>query len=122
MTDSDDESPIPHEPLKTYAKSQTPEMYDGEEMWASDETIENLDSKLRELAQILWKNAAEKRAKSGMRTVQPEDIDEAFDELMYSHGLLKEAANEMQRLQWEFEDTAEKSPAIERMSNRDRDE
>jgi len=118
MPDEEDEDeeegygPVRSSKLKDYAKNQTPEMYDGEEMWANDEAIALLEQQLLEVARYVWTAAAEETWRNGRRTVKPEEIDTAFNELLHPQNVLQEAANEMQTLRWRFLDVAEESPAI----------
>lgn len=116
MPEEDDEEegygPIRSSKLKDYAKSQTPEMYDGEEMWANNEAIALLEQQLLEVARHVWTAAAEETRRDGRRTVKPNEIDTAFNELLHPQNVLQEAANEMQTLRWRFLDVAEESPAI----------
>lgn len=117
MTEEEDEEegygPIRSSKLKEYAKSQTPELYDGEEMWANDEAIDLLEQQLLEVARYVWIAAAEETWRDGeRRTVKPEEIDKAFNDLLHPQNVLQEAANEMQTLRWRFLDVAEESPAI----------
>ena len=105
--------PIRTSKLKEYAKEQTSEMYDGEEMWANDEAIELLEQQLLEVTQYVWTAAAEETWRDGQRrTVKPEEIDKAFNDLLHPQNVLQEAANEMKTLRWRFLDVAETSPAI----------
>jgi histone H3/H4 len=104
--------PIRSSKLKSYAKNQTSEMYDGEEMWANDEAIALLEQQLLEVARYVWTAAAEETWRDGRRTVKPNEIDTAFNELLHPQNVLQEAANEMQTLRWRFLDVAEGSPAI----------
>lgn len=113
--EEDDEEgygPIRSSKLKSYAKTQTPEMYNGEEMWANDEAIALLEQQLLEVARYVWTAAAEETWKDDRRTVKPNEIDTAFNELLHPQNVLQEAANEMQTLRWRFLDVAEESPAI----------
>lgn len=113
--DEDEEEgygPIRSSKLKDYAKNQTPEMYNGEEMWANDEAIALLEQQLLEVARYVWTAAAEETWRDGRRTVKPNEIDTAFNELLHPQNVLQEAANEMQTLRWRFLDVAEESPAI----------
>lgn len=117
MTEEEDEEegygPIRSSKLKDYAKSQTRELYDGEEMWANDEAIDLLEQQLLEVARYVWTAAAEETWRDGeRRTVKPEEIDKAFNDLLHPQNVLQEAANEMQILRWRFLDVAEESPAI----------
>lgn len=103
-----------HEPLKQFAKAQTPELYKGsEEMHASDEAIDLLERQLQQVAKHVWIKAAKKREMQGKRSVQPEQIRESFNEYMHPQNLLKEVSNELQRMRWQFQDLAEQSPMIE---------
>jgi histone H3/H4 len=104
--------PIRSSKLKDYTKNQTPEMYDGDEMWANDEAIALLEQQLLEVARYVWTAAAEETRRDGRRTVKPNEIDTAFNALLHPQNVLQEAANEMQTLRWRFLDVAEESPAI----------
>jgi histone H3/H4 len=104
--------PIRSSKLKEYAKNQTPEMYDGEEMWANEKAIALLEQQLLEVTRYVWRAAAEETWRDERRTVKPEEIDTAFNELLHPQNVLQEAANEMQTLRWRFLDVAEGSPAI----------
>lgn len=117
MPDEEDEDnegygPIRSSNLKDYAKNQTPEMHEGEEMWAKDEAISLLEQQLLEVARYVWTAAAEETRRDGRRTVKPNEIDTAFNKLLHPQNVLQEAANEMQTLRWRFLDVAKESPAI----------
>lgn len=104
--------PIRSSKLKKYSKDQTSKMYNGEEMWANDEAIALLEQQLLEVARYVWTAAAEETWRDERRTVKPEEIDTAFNDLLHPQNVLQEAANEMQTLRWRFLDVAEGSPAI----------
>ncbi|KAA9410722.1 hypothetical protein EGO51_13225 [Haloarcula hispanica] len=108
-----EDDPIKHAPLKSYVKSQTPEMWEGEEMWANDEAIDMMQDQLLLVARLIWQQAAKDAHQDGYRTVGPDYIDDSFNEVMHPQNLLQEAANEMERLRWDFLDVAKQSPAIE---------
>lgn len=115
MTEEEEEGygPIRTSKLKKYAKKQTPELYDGEEMWANGDAIALLEQQLLEVARYVWIAAAEETWRDNeRRTVKPEEIDKAFNDLLHPQNVLQEAANEMQTLRWRFLDVAEESPAI----------
>jgi histone H3/H4 len=110
--DNDSPDPIKHAPLKNYSKQLTPELWEGEEMWASDESIEELEDSLLEVARAVWKDAAQRALEDERRTVRPGDVNEAYEEFKHPHKLLQQAANDMEKLRWRFLDTAAESPLI----------
>jgi histone H3/H4 len=110
--DNDSPDPIKHAPLKSYAKGTTPELWDGEEMWANDDAIEELEESLLEVARAVWMDAAERALQDDRRTVRPRDVSDAYSEFKHPHELLREAANDMEKLRWRFLDTAAESPLI----------
>jgi hypothetical protein len=123
--DNDDESgygPFRTENLKQQLKDQTPEMYNGEEMWASSDGMAELENQLLEIARYAWIEAAEETESNGRRIVKSDEISSAFDNLLEPHNLLTEAANDMMDLHWRFVDTANKSPAINIETEQERDE
>ncbi|WP_254545387.1 hypothetical protein [Halomarina pelagica] len=115
--DNDDEGssygPIRTGTLKTELKAETAEMHDGEEMWVGDPAMQFMEKRLIEIARYVWMEAAVQTHRDDRRIVQPSEIDDAFSNLLEPHNLLMEAANEMERLRYDFIDLAEGSPAIE---------
>lgn len=104
--------PIRTGSLEDYVKKETDEMYKGGMMWANDDAIDLLEQQLLEVAKYVWVEAAEQTWKDDRRIVQPEEVDQAFNDLILPQNILLEAANEMKRIRWEFLDIAEQSPAI----------
>jgi hypothetical protein len=105
--------PIRTENLKQHLKEQTPEMYDGEEMWASEEGMEEMEKRLLAIASNVWVEAAKETEEDNRRVVQQNEINNAFNNLLESHNLLMNAANKMEKLRWEFLDVAEESPMVD---------
>jgi histone H3/H4 len=113
MSDDSGHDPMKSAPLKAYSKSRTPEMWDGEEMWASDDAVDELESALLEVTEAVWSEAARNAFSDDRRTVTEGDIRLAYNQFIHPHNLLNQAATEMETLRWKFLDVASESPMVD---------
>lgn len=113
--DEDDSGygPIRTENLKQHLKDQTPEMYDGEDMWASEDGMEEMEERLLIIAERVWEDAAEETEQNDRRVVQVDEIRNAFNNLLQPHNLMMKAAREMDQRRRDFLEVANESPLIE---------
>lgn len=113
--DGSDLDPVKTAPLKELVKAQSDKR-------AGSDAVDLLIMQMEFLAESLWRTASQYADERGAKTVQEQDVQEAYDDLLDPHDLLKDAAEEMQLMSRTMNDYAERSPIfIEYESENDDD-
>lgn len=104
--EEEDPEPIKVAPLKKLAKQKSDKRTGGD-------AIDSLIGQLEFLAERLWMRASRYADERGKKTVQEQDIQRAYDDLLYPHDLLKDAAEELDMMSDTMDEFAEQSPVFE---------
>lgn len=114
MTDQDTGSPEPIKmsPLWEFLKEQE------EDIQIGDGSREQLIEHLEETIKVVWEQASEDARSNNKKTVNPEDVRVAFQNLFEPHQLMEEASQMMGKYQREFDKEAKSdSPVLNRGDN-----
>lgn len=104
--EDDDPNPIKVAPLKQLVKQHSDKR-------TGSDAINSLIGQLEFLAERLWLRASHYADERGKKTVQEQDIQRAYDDLLYPHDLLKDAAEELNLMSDTMDEYAEQSPIFD---------
>lgn len=103
---SEDIDPIKRSPLWEFVKAHE------EEMQVGGDSLDYLNAQLEETTRIVWQLAAENARDRNAKTIQEDDVREAFRELVHPHMMLLDVTEMLDRYKGEFESLAEADPVL----------
>ncbi|WP_089385478.1 Cdc6/Cdc18 family protein [Halorubrum vacuolatum] len=107
MGDSSEEAdPIKESPLWEFVKEQE------EDMQVGGESLDYLKVQLEETTRIVWHIAAENARERNVKTIEEEDVREAFKELVHPHMMLVDAREMLNKYQNEFQSMIDEDPVL----------
>lgn len=98
--------PIKRSPLWRFVKEHE------EEMQVGGNSLEYLKAQLEETTRLVWGMAAANARDRNVKTIQEEDVREAFLELVHPHMMLLDAVEMLDRYQDEFQSLADDDPVL----------
>jgi len=103
---SEDIDPIKQSPLWEFVKVHE------EDMQVGGDSLEYLNNQLEETIRIVWGLAAENARSRNEKTVNEDDVRDAFQELVHPHMMLMDVTEMLERYRGEFESLAEEDPIL----------
>lgn len=109
-----DDSPnlIKRAPLKTYVKQYS-------DMRASSDAVDELEAQMLFMSEILWREASHRSNERGYKTVQEQDLKEAYDQLFAPQTLLMRASSKLENLSEDMNVMAHESPMYKNWESND---
>lgn len=83
---------------------------DEADLQVSKDSRDEVMKKLNELTIVIWGQAVEIASRNDRGTVQKQDVEDAYQQVLKPHNLLHRAVDKVEKVQGDLEDIANESP------------